>query len=73
MFLATNAVWIALGLILGMIAVMQSGWRIGSKFQDESRKPANVQTIGTAVFALLGLLIAFTFQTHFHDSKSGAI
>jgi len=62
MFLATNAVWIALGLILGMIGVMQTGWRIGRKFQDESRKPANVQTIGTAVFALLGLLIAFTFS-----------
>ena len=62
MFLATNAVWIALVLILGMIGVMQAGWRIGRKFQDESRKPANVQTIGTAVFALLGLLIAFTFS-----------
>src|SRR3954468_23952855 len=62
MFLATNAVWIALVLILGMIGVMQTGWRIGRKFQDESTKPANVQTIGTAVFALLGLLIAFTFS-----------
>jgi hypothetical protein len=62
MFLATYAIWIALGLILSMIGVMQTGWRIGRKFQDESRKPANVQTIGTAVFALLGLLIAFTFS-----------
>ena len=62
MFLATNAIWIALGLILGMIGVMQTGWRIGRKFEDDSRKPANVQTIGTAVFALLGLLIAFTFS-----------
>jgi hypothetical protein len=62
MFLATYAIWIALGLILSMIGAMQTGWRIGRKFQDESRKPANVQTIGTAVFALLGLLIAFTFS-----------
>jgi hypothetical protein len=62
MFLATYAIWIALGLIIAMVGVMQTGWRIGRRLQDEPMKPANVQTIGTAVFALLGLLIAFTFS-----------
>ena len=42
MYLATYATWIALGLILAMISLMQIGWRIGKKFKDESTKPANV-------------------------------
>lgn len=42
MFLATYATWIALGLILAMIGLMQIGWRIGKNFKDEATKPANV-------------------------------
>src|SRR5215211_1061516 len=61
MFLATYATLIALGLILAMIVLMQIGWRIGKKFKDKSAKPANVGAIQGAIFALLGLLIAFTF------------
>ena len=62
MYLATYATWIALGLILAVIGLMQIGWRIGKKFKDESTKPANVGAIQGAIFALLGLLIAFTFS-----------
>jgi len=62
MFLATYAALIALGLILAMIGLMQIGWRIGKKFKVESAKPANVGAIQAAMFALLGLLIAFTFS-----------
>jgi len=61
MFLATYATLIALGLILAMIGLMQIGWRIGKNFKDEAAKPANVGAIQGAIFALLGLLIAFTF------------
>ena len=63
MFLAMHAPWIALGLILAMIGLTQIGWRTGRKFKDESTKPANVGAIGGAIFALLGLLIAFTFSS----------
>ena len=62
MFLATYATWIALGLILAMIGLMQIGWQIAKKFKDESKKPANVGAIQGSMFALLGLLIAFTFS-----------
>jgi hypothetical protein len=62
MFLVTYATWIALGLIPVMIGLMQIGWRIGKKFKDESTKPVNVGAIEGAIFALLGLLIAFTFS-----------
>lgn len=61
MFLATYATWIALGLILALIGLMQIGWRIGKSFKDEATKQANVGAIQGAIFALLGLLIAFTF------------
>ena len=62
MFLAKYATWIALGLSLAMIGLMLTGWRIGNKFKDESTKPVNVGAIEGAIFALLGLLIAFTFS-----------
>src|SRR6185295_11481877 len=63
MFLATHATWIALGLSLAMIGLMLTGRRIGKSVKDESTKPANVGAIEGAVFALLGLLIAFTFSS----------
>jgi uncharacterized membrane protein AbrB (regulator of aidB expression) len=72
MFLATYATWIGLGLILAMIGLMQTGWRIGKKFKDESTTPANVGAIEGAIFALLGLLIAFTFSngiSRFEDRR----
>lgn len=62
MFLALNATWIALALILAMIGLMHLGWRIGTRLKEESSNAPNVGTVGGAIFALLGLLIAFTFS-----------
>jgi hypothetical protein len=62
MFLAKYATWIALGLILAMIGVMHAGWRVRKKLKEEPTRPANVGALEAAVFALLGLLIAFTFS-----------
>jgi hypothetical protein len=62
MFLAMYATWIALGLLLVMIGLMQIGWRIGKKVNDEATTPVNVGAIEGAIFALLGLLVAFTFS-----------
>ena len=62
MFLAMYATWIAVGLILAMIALMETGRRIGKKYKDDSSRPANVGAIEGAIFGLLGLLIAFTFS-----------
>src|ERR1044072_5342352 len=62
MYLATYATWIALGLIVALIGLMQIGWRIGKKFKDGSTKQGNVGAIQGAIFALLGLLVAFTFS-----------
>jgi len=73
MFLAKYATGIAVGLIVAMVVVMYTGWRIGNKAKAESTKPANVGAIEGAVFALLGLLIAFTFSTglsRFEDRRS---
>ncbi len=60
MFLATHATWIAVGLMFATIGAMYAGWRIGKKLKGEPTRPANVAAIEGAVFALLGLLIAFT-------------
>jgi len=62
MFLANYAHWIAIGLIFAMIGCMYAGWRMGRTLTGEPTRPANVGTIDGAVFALLGLLIAFTFS-----------
>lgn len=73
MFLATYAHWIAVGLIFAMIGSMYTGWRVGKKSKGEPTRPANVGTIEGAVFALLGLLIAFTFSngiSRFEDRRN---
>ncbi|HPN25499.1 MAG TPA: hypothetical protein PLR20_03735 [Syntrophales bacterium] len=72
MFLAMYATWIAFGLILAMLGVMYTGWRIGKKLRGGPTRPANVGAIEGAVFALLGLLIAFTFSngiSRFEDRR----
>src|SRR5688572_20829265 len=54
----------ALGLFLGMLVLLEVGRRIGARrlAQDPSGSAAGVGTVEGAVFALLGLLIAFTFS-----------
>jgi hypothetical protein len=72
MYVAKYATLIAIALILAMIGMMLTGWRIGNKFKDGSAKPANTGAIEGAVFALLGLLIAFTFSngiSRFEDRR----
>jgi hypothetical protein len=54
----------ALGLFLGMLMLLEVGRRIGARrlAEDPQGAEAGVGTVEGAVFALLGLLIAFTFS-----------
>ncbi len=54
----------ALGLFLGMLVLLELGRRIGMRrlAEDPEGAEAGVGTVEGAVFALLGLLIAFTFS-----------
>ena len=54
----------ALGLFLGMLILLEVGRRIGARrlAADPQGAEAGVGTVQGAVFALLGLLIAFTFS-----------
>ena len=54
----------ALGLFLGMLMLLEVGRRIGARrlAEDPEGAGAGVGTVEGAVFALLGLLIAFTFS-----------
>ncbi len=54
----------ALGLFLGMLILLEVGRRIGARrlAEDPQGAEAGVGTVEGAVFALLGLLIAFTFS-----------
>jgi phosphotransferase system glucose/maltose/N-acetylglucosamine-specific IIC component len=54
----------AMGLFLGMLVLLEVGRRIGARrlAQDPEGVEAGVGTMEGAVFALLGLLIAFTFS-----------
>ena len=54
----------AVGLFVGMIGLLELGRRLGRRRQakDEERARAGLGAVEGAVFALLGLLIAFTFS-----------
>lgn len=54
----------ALGLFIGMLVLLEVGRRIGARWlaEDPTGAAAGVGTVEGAVFALLGLLIAFTFS-----------
>ncbi len=55
---------LALGLMLGMLVLLEIGRRIGNRrlANDPEGARAGTGTVEGAVFALLGLLIAFTFS-----------
>jgi hypothetical protein len=59
-----TAVVFAGGLFLGMIVLIEVGRRIGVRRYREDREgvDAGITEVESAVFALLGLLIAFTFS-----------
>jgi len=54
----------SVGLFLGMVVLLEVGRRIGARrlAQDPEGAEAGVGTVRGAVFALLGLLITFTFS-----------
>jgi hypothetical protein len=58
------AMLLALGLFFGMVLLQEYGRRIGARrlAKDPEGLRAGIGTIEGAVFALLGLLIAFTFS-----------
>jgi hypothetical protein len=54
---------VALGLFVGIVAFLMIGRRLGRRaMQRYGAVPASVGSLETAVFALLGLMIAFTFS-----------
>jgi hypothetical protein len=55
---------LALGLLLGMLALLELGRRIGTRrlAQDAEGARAGIGAVEGAIFGLLGLLIAFTFS-----------
>lgn len=55
---------LALSLLLGMLLLLEIGRRVGARrlAQDAEGARAGTSTVEGAVFALLGLLIAFTFS-----------
>jgi hypothetical protein len=56
------AVVVSIGLFLGMLACLEVGYRIGRYALNRNQAShEGTGTIGAAVFALLGLLLAFTF------------
>jgi hypothetical protein len=52
----------ALGLMAGMFAMLEVGWRIGRHGTLRGRSPGGTGALEGALFALLGLMIAFTFS-----------
>jgi len=60
----TTVLLFALGLFLGMLVLLEVGRRIGARrlAEDPKGAEAGVGSVEGAVFALLGLLIAFTFS-----------
>jgi hypothetical protein len=58
------APFVAIGLLAGMVAMLEWGHRVGDRRRAKLAETdaAGMGAIEAAVFALLGLLIAFTFQ-----------
>ena len=58
------SVYVAAGLFIGMLCLLEVGRRVGQRRReaDTEGARAGVGVIDGAVFALLGLLLAFTFS-----------
>lgn len=54
--------WLLLGLFVGMLGLLELGRRIGVRLRTQNAEGAGVGAVEGAIFALLGLLIAFTFS-----------
>jgi hypothetical protein len=57
-----TAVLLAAGLLLAMFACLEIGHRLGRRRAAQDREGAGAGVVDGAIFALLGLLIAFTFS-----------
>lgn len=59
---AAVAVVVSICLFFGMLACLECGYRIGNRASKKSEYAhEGIGTLGAAVFALLGLLLGFTF------------
>src|SRR5579862_971122 len=59
---ARLAIWVSIFLFFGMMACLETGFRIGLYVSRKTpTSHEGTGTIGAAVFALLGLLLGFTF------------
>ena len=60
---ATVAIVVSVLLFLGMLGCLEAGYRIGCRaYRKTATAHEGIGTIGAAVFALLGLLLGFTFS-----------
>jgi hypothetical protein len=57
-----NAVPVAIGLFVAMLVCLEIGHRIGVRRAERDPEEAGVGVVDGAIFALLGLLVAFTFS-----------
>ena len=56
------AIVVSICLFFGMLACLKCGYRIGNRASKKSEYAhEGIGTLGAAVFALLGLLLGFTF------------
>jgi hypothetical protein len=60
--LSTFAPYIGFGLFAAMILLLETGRRVGRKHRERNPDEAASGAVEGAVFALLGLLLAFTFS-----------
>lgn len=63
-FLETRSTIFALGLFVGTLLMLEAGRRAGGRWRARIMQggEAGIGAVETAIFTLLGLLIAFTFQ-----------
>src|SRR4051812_37971340 len=64
MMTTLNAVLLALGLFCGMLLSLEAGLQVGLRRRVESKDGAGpgFMALGGALFALMGLLVAFSFS-----------
>ena len=63
-FIKTDSTTFALGLFVAMLLILEWGRRVGTRQRERimAGGAAGVGAVEAAIFALLGLLVAFTFQ-----------
>ncbi len=58
----TFVVALTLGLFAGMLAALEAGARLAARQRREGEEPKGLAAMDGAIFALFGLLLAFTFS-----------